>query len=466
MGATTETMTRDTRSAGPRAGRSTQAELLEMGKRLREKCPRRSHQSWKAAPNRPDPIELLQRSSEGRIPELIPVRYGRMMASPFTWFRGTALNMAADLSSTPVNGLRVQACGDAHLANFGVYATPERRAIFDLNDFDETLPAPWEWDIKRLGASFVLAARSNSFREDTAHDAVLACVRSYRMHMLELGEMRALDVWYMDQDMEALITKVEDQEARRRARKRLTKARERRPDFPELVRGKDGVARIKDNPPLIYHWGEHSHEDLMAATREAFAAYRTTLPEHLRVLLDRFTLTDIAIKVVGVGSVGTLCFVLLLIAGENDPLFLQVKEARASVLEPYAGKSTYRNHGQRIVAGCRLMQSASDIFLGWTRREGGRDFYIRQLKDMKLKPLIEEFTPGFLLHYAEMCGRSLANAHARSGEPAKIAGYLGKTGRFDEAIAAFSIAYADQSEQDHGALVKAVREGRLEAVRE
>jgi uncharacterized protein (DUF2252 family) len=469
MGTVTEKMARNTRSVRPASGPSTHADLVELGKRLREKCPRRSHASWKMPPDRPDPVTLLERSSEGRIPELIPVRYGRMMESPFAWYRGTALNMAADLAGTPVSGLRVQACGDAHLANFGVYASPERRAIFDLTDFDETLPAPWEWDVKRLGASVVLACRSNSFREDLARDAVLACVRSYRERMLELSEMRALDVWYADQDLEALIAGVEGQAAGERARKRLARARRRGltgKDYPELVRGEDGEVRIQDNPPLIYHWGDHSHDDVMAAAREAFGAYRRTLPEHVRVLLDRFQLTDIAIKVVGVGSVGTLCFVMLLMAGEHDPLFLQVKEARASVLEPYAGTSPYPNHGQRIVTGCLLMQSTSDIFLGWTRREGGRDFYIRQLKDLKLKPMIEEFTPEFMQRYAGMCGGTLANAHARSGEPARIAGYLGKNGRFDEAIAAFSTAYADQSEQDHAALVRAVRGGRLEAASE
>ncbi len=444
----------------------TRAELLASGKRLRESCPRQSHAGWTAPADRPDPLDLLRRSSEGRIPELIPIRYGRMMENPFAWYRGTALNMASDLARTPVSGLRVQACGDAHLANFGAYATPERRTVFDLNDFDETLRAPWEWDVKRLGASFVLACRNNGFRDGASRDAVLACVRSYREHMADLSEMRALEVWYADHDMESLLTAVDDKEARKRGEKRMAKAHKRSigaRDFPEWeIRG-DGSPVIKENPPLIYHWDDHGHEDGMAVARAGFDHYRETLPEHLTALLDRFELRDIALKVVGVGSVGTRCFILLLMGGEKDVLFLQVKEARPSVLEPYAGPSVYSNNGQRIVEGCRLMQAASDLFLGWARGEGGRDYYVRQLKDRKIKPLIEAFTPGFMQQYAAMCGRSLANAHARSGSPAEITGYLGKSDRFDEAIADFATDYADQSERDHLALVKAVRAGQLEA---
>jgi uncharacterized protein (DUF2252 family) len=412
---------------------------------------------------------VLDQSSEGRIPELIPVRYGRMLVSPFTWYRGSALQMAADLASTPATRLRVQACGDAHLANFGVYATPERRAVFDLNDFDETLPAPWEWDVKRLAASFVLACRSNAFTRGVARDATLACVRAYREHMTELSELRALDVWYAGHDIEDVIAATGDEEARRRARKRLAEARKRAREargFPEVVLGDGGAASIKEDPPLIYHWRDHDQEELMAAVLAAFASYRDTLPEHRRVLLDRFELMDIAIKVVGVGSVGTRCFILLLTAGEDDPLFLQVKEARASVLEAYAGRSAHPSHGQRIVVGTQLMQSASDLFLGWARAEGGRDYYFRQLKDMKLKPLIDEFTPSFTVQYAGLCGRCLANAHARSGEPAIIAGYLGKSDRFDEAVADFAAAYADQTERDFEAVTRAARAGQLNVVSE
>lgn len=441
------------------------AELYQMGKRLREKCPRASHAVWQPAVDRLDPIDLLEESSKGRIPQLIPIRYGRMMQSPFTWYRGTALNMAADLAGTPTSGLRVQACGDCHLCNYGAFATPERRVIFDINDLDETLPAPWEWDVKRLAASFVLAGRNNGFSEDDARDAALSCVRSYREHIAEFSEMRTLDIWYTSIDVEKLIQTVQDKETRKRMKGRLAKARERsvlEHDFPQLAHTTGLTPTIKENPPLIYHWREVGHEEVMAAIQRAFATYRETLPEHRRVLLDRFKLMDFAIKVVGVGSVGTYCSVLLLMAGDKDPLFLQVKQARASVLEAYAGKSVYANHGQRVVVGHQLMQSASDLFLGWAEGQEGMQFYVRQLKDMKVKPLVEVFSPNVMREYATICGWTLARAHARSGEPAKISGYLGKSNVFDEAIGDFAIAYANQSEQDHEALLKAVRAGRLE----
>ncbi|MBL8795226.1 MAG: DUF2252 domain-containing protein [Planctomycetia bacterium] len=443
----------------------THDELLDMGKALRDQCPRKSHAAWQPSAQRPDPLVLLEQSSQGRIPQLIPVRYGRMMKSPFTWYRGAALQMAADLAGTPATGLRVQACGDAHLCNFGAYATPERRVVFDINDFDETLPGPWEWDVKRLAASFVLAGRDNGFSEDEAREAALASVRSYREHMAEFSEMRVLDIWYASLDLQTILDSVDDEEARKRGQKRLAKARERsvlEHDFPELVHT-DGLApTIRENPPLIYHWREVGHAEHMENVRTAFAAYRETLTEHRRVLLDRFRLMDVAIKVVGVGSVGTMCAVMLLMAADKDPLFLQVKEARPSVLEPYVGPSAHANRGQRIVVGTQLMQSASDLFLGWTQGVGGRHFYVRQLKDMKIKLLVELFSPSLMRQYAEVCGWCLARAHARSGEPAKISGYLGKTDQFDEAVADFSVAYADQSERDHEAFVKAVRAGKVE----
>jgi uncharacterized protein (DUF2252 family) len=443
---------------------SPHAELLEIGKRLREKCPRKSHATWQAPDDRPDPLVLLEESSKGRILQLLPIRYGRMIKSPFTWYRGAALNMAADLASTPATGLRVQACGDAHLLNFGAFATPERREIVDVNDLDETLPAPWEWDVKRLAASFILACRNNGFSEDCARDTALACVRSYREHMAEFSEMTVLDVWYASIEIDQVLSTIRDEEARKSAQKRLAKARERgvlEHEFPDLVHA-DGLApTIRDNPPLIYHWHEVGHEEFMADVRRAFTAYRETLSEHRRVLLDRFKLVDIAVKVVGVGSVGTVCAVMLLMASDRDPLFLQVKEAHASVLEAYAGKSLHSNHGQRVVVGCRLMQSASDLFLGWTQSDPGRHFYVRQLKDMKVKLHVEVYKPSVMLQYAEVCGWCLARAHARSGEPAKISGYLGRSDRFDQAIADFSIAYADQSERDHEVFTKAVRAGKL-----
>jgi len=443
----------------------TWEELYAKGKSLRDKCPRSDHAVWQAPNNRPDPVALMEESNKGRIPQLIPIRHGRMIQSPFAFYRGAALNMAADLACTPATGLRAQACGDCHLMNFGAFATPERRLIFDINDLDETLPAPWEWDVKRLAASFVLACRSNGFSEDTARDAVLSCIRSYRERMAEYSEQRVLDVWYASIDAERLIPTIEDEEARKRFEKRLAKARERSAlehDFPELAQTGGLIPSIKDNPPLIYHPQEKGLEESMAAFQIAFARYRETIQEDRRLLLDRFKLADAAIKVVGVGSVGTFCGILLLMASDDDPLFLQFKQARPSVLEAYAGKSLHSNHGQRIVHGYRMMQSASDLFLGWTEGDAGRHFYIRQLKDMKVKPIVEVFTPAVMLQYAELCGWTVAHAHARSGAPAEISGYLGKSDKFDEAIADFSIAYADQSERDHALLMKAVREGQLE----
>lgn len=443
----------------------TRAELLAFGKSLREKCPRQSHAVWKVPHDRSEPLALIEGANQGRLPQLIPIRHGRMLKSPFTFYRGAALNMAADLATTPTSGLRVQACGDCHLMNFGGYATPERRVVFDINDLDETLPAPWEWDVKRLAASFVLACRDNGFSEEIARDAVLNCVRSYREHMAEYSEISVLDVWYASIDVEELIPTIRDEEARKRAEKRLAKARERNVlehEFPELVTSEGLTPSIRENPPLIFHSREKGYEEQLAHFQEAFARYRETLQEDRRLLLDRFKVLDFAIKVVGVGSVGTVCGILLLMAGEHDPLFLQIKQARTSVLEAYAGPSLHSNHGQRIVHGYRMMQSASDLFLGWTEGQQQRQFYVRQLKDMKIKPMVEVFTPGVMLQYAELCGWTLAHAHARSGEPAKITGYLGKSDKFDKAIAEFSACYADQSERDHENLVQAAREGKLE----
>jgi uncharacterized protein (DUF2252 family) len=377
-------------------------ELRDYGKSLRDKCPRESHAVWKPAADRPDPVHLLEESSKGRIADLIPIRYGRMMQSPFTFYRGTALNMAADLATTPVSGLRVQACGDCHLCNIGAYATPERRVILDINDLDETLPAPWEWDVKRLVASFVLASRHNGHSEAEARDAALACVRSYREHMAEYSKMRVLDVWYASIDLEKLIPMIQDMESQKLIQKRLAKARERsvaEHDFPALATTAGLAPTIKENPPLIFHPREQSKEAFDATVQQAFAAYRETLSENRRVLLDRYKLMDVALKVVGVGSVGTACAIVLMMASDKDPLFLQVKQAGPSVLEAYAGKSVYPNHGQRVVVGCHLMQSASDLFLGWTEGHLGRQFYIRQLKDMKIKPMVEVFLPSVMRQY-------------------------------------------------------------------
>jgi uncharacterized protein (DUF2252 family) len=341
--------------------------------------------------------------------------------------------------------------------------------VFDINDLDETLPAPWEWDVKRLAASFVLACRSNGLSEDDARDSVLACVRSYREHMAEFSRMRALDVWYASVDVEQALPQIKNAETRKRFRKRLIKARKQsvqEHDFPKLADTAAESVTIKDNPPLIYHVHEFRKRQYEANVRQGFSQYRNSLPEERRVLLDRFEIKDMAIKVVGVGSVGTFCAIVLLMAAEDDPLFLQIKEANASVLEPYAGKSIYPNNGERVVRGCLLMQAASDLFLGWTEGKLGRQFYVRQLKDMKIKPLVELFGAGDMMQYAGICGFTLARAHARSGEGALISGYLGQSDTFDKAIAAFSVAYADQSEKDHAVLMKAVRRGDLEVVTE
>jgi uncharacterized protein (DUF2252 family) len=449
------------------APRPSRAELIARGEHMRKACPRRSHGVWQPPATRFDPVQLVEDGDQGRIPELIPLRHGRMMQSPFTYYRGAALAMAVDLASLPTTGVRVQACGDAHLGNFRCFATPERRMIFDIHDLDETLPAPWEWDLKRLAASFAIASRNNGLSDKRAREAVLTCVRSYREHMAEFSEMGALELWYHSVDADKLIDSVEDDELRRRGKKRLAKAMAQSAleyDFPKLADTTSETPTIRDNPPTIYHWHEHGTDEFTENVRGIFARYRDSLPDDRRVLLDRYELKDVTIKVVGVGSVGTACAIGLLMAGERDPLFLQFKEAGPSVLEACAGKSVYANHGQRVVHGHRLMQSASDVFLGWTEGKGGRHFYIRQLRDAKVKFAIESFGSAEMLLFAGACGWTLARAHARSGEPALITGYLGESDSFDKAIEDFSIAYADQSERDHEALVKAVRAGRLEAM--
>ncbi len=453
-------------STAPSARPASYAERRAAGKALRDRVPHEQHGKWKPPPNRSNLVDTVVASSKGRIPELIPIRYGRMAVSAFTFYRGAALNMAADLASTPNTGLRTQLCGDCHLMNFGAFASPERRMIFDINDFDETLPGPWEWDVKRLAASFVHAARSNGFAAADQRDAASACVRSYRERMAEYAKMRALDVWYSRIDIDAVIASLSQSETKRRLRKRLAKETARsvvESDFPKLAESSGSQFVIKDNPPLIYHHQLINLSSDPDNVLKTFAAYRKTLPDDRRVLLDRYHLSDFAMKVVGVGSVGTFCALLLMMAEEGDPLFLQVKEARRSVLEQYAGKSRYPNHGKRVVVGQRLMQSASDIFLGWTEGKAGRHFYVRQLRDMKMKPLVEVFKPTTMLDYAALCGWTLARAHARAGDAAMIAGYAGKHDTLDRAIARFSMLYADQGERDHATFMAAIRKGRIEA---
>jgi uncharacterized protein (DUF2252 family) len=453
-------------AADARADTPAASERRAQGKSLRETVSRDSHAGWKAPKDRRDPIDLLVESNEGRMAELIPIRFGRMMQSPFTFYRGSAAVMAADLATTAQSGLRVQACGDAHLLNFGGFATPERQIVFDINDLDETLPAPWEWDVKRLTASVVIAGQYLRLTETESARAAEATVRSYRQRMADYSSMRALEVWYdtigIDDVMEVL-----DDRAREVVKQRLAKAEEKSsPEFvfPKLVEHRGSEPRFKEDPPLIFHPSAEMAPGVATAFRAPLERYRASLPDHVRVLFDRYHLCDMAVKVVGIGSVGTMCAVGLWIAAEDDPLFLQVKEARASVLEPYAGKSIYENHGQRVVCGQRLMQSASDIFLGWSTGVTGRNVYVRQLRDVKISAMIEDWDVDMLREYGKLCGWTLAKAHARSGDAAKIAGYMGASATFDDAICEFAVEYADQNQRDYRAFIKAIREGRLKVI--
>ena len=443
-------------------------ERVAAGKALRDKVPRADHGRWIPQEERPDPIQLLRADDVNRLPDLVPIRYGRMMASPFAFYRGTAAIMASDLANTPATGLRVQACGDCHLMNFGGFATPERNILFDINDFDETLPAPWEWDIKRLATSFVLAARSLSLADGKAWDAAATCARSYRTRLVEFSDMHPLDLWYARvtaQDIMDLLPPGR----RAHVQARIDKATQQlgsEVDFPKLADMVSGQLGIHDTPPLIFHPDTSREPDFEARLDRIFNAYAETLPQELHILLDEYRRIDAAIKVVGVGSVGRACWIVLLMSASNQPLFLQVKEATASVLEPYAGKSEYPHHGQRVVMGQRLTQPASDLFLGWTTSDDGRHFYVRQLRDAKIKPLVETFDAKTMMLYAKACGWALARAHAKAGEAAGIAGYLGSGGTFDEAMGDFGLAYADQAERDYAALKAAARHGDIVAYQE
>lgn len=448
-------------------------ERAAQGKALRDAAPRTSHAGWMPYKGRRDPVELLSASNQGRVPALIPIRFGRMSASPFAFYRGSAALMAADLAHTPTSGIRVQACGDAHLMNFGGFATPERNVIFDINDLDETLPAPFEWDLKRLAASVVIAANYLQLPNSDAARVATDLVRGYRERMSNYASMRALDVWYDKIDLQKYEDRSADPAVMKEARKRFAARLEREqrksvPDFlyPKLVSLEGGRPRIKDEPPLIFHPSTELTPELASGYAEAIASYRTSLPEHIQTLFDRFHFFDLAAKVVGVGSVGTFCTIGLFMAADDDPLFLQIKEARASVLEPYAGKSRHANHGQRVVVGQRLMQTASDVFLGWTRGKNGRDVYVRQLRDMKMSAVIEDWDSAMLRHYGRMCAHALARAHARTGDAAMMAGYMGSGQSFDDAIGEFAVEYAAQNRTDYRAFIKAIREGRIPAALE
>jgi uncharacterized protein (DUF2252 family) len=446
----------------PEKTNHTLAERLAKGKALRGRTPRSSHAHWEPAPNRPDAVALLELSSQGRVPELIPIRYGRMLRSPFAFFRGSAAAMAFDLAATPTTGIHVQLCGDCHLMNFGGFGTPERNFIFDLVDFDETLPGPWEWDVKRLAASVLLAGQTNGFSKRNCKDATLACVRSYRQRTNEFAGMHALDVWYARIDGKALLDLMCGTESRHR-REQVNKGYPHTAEqlFPKITEVVDGQRRFRDNPPLIFHTAQG--DQFENQVRHFLAHYRATLQDDRRTLLSRYHVVDVAMKVVGVGSVGTRCAILLMMAGEDDALILQYKEAGPSVLEALVGKSKYHTHGQRVVCGQRLLQSASDMFLGWSTDLERRDFYFRQLRDMKTTVRLEGMSASQLIEYAEMCGWALARGHAKSGDPALVSGYLGRGDSFDRAVAVFASTYADQIERDHAAMVQAIRSGRLVA---
>ena len=441
-------------------------EQYAAGRALRQSTPRSSQAAFDPGKARGDPIEILEAQATTRVPQLVPFRYGRMAASPFAFLRGSAAVMAADLGSSPRSGIEVEACGDCHLSNFGIFATPERNLVFDLNDFDETLPAPFEWDVKRLAASIVVAARTAGLSRNDCTGAARSCVESYRTKMRGYAGMGYLDIWYARIDVASLeaVMAVSDR-ARRRLGKAIEKARARTSlgslaRFAEKV---DGTYRIKDHPPLIQHVDV---PDLDRVVESAVTQVKASMSDERRRLLDRYVFADFALKVVGIGSVGTRTMMILMIGkGDGDPLFLQLKEAQASVLEAYAGASRYPHHGQRVVCGQRLSQAASDIFLGWV--SGPLDsrihYYVRQLRDMKGSFEAEGMVPADFALYAQVCGASLARAHARSGDAALIAGYLGGRDTFDHAIVEFAEAYAEQTERDHAALVEAIRSGRVSA---
>lgn len=441
---------------------TTPADRAERGRAARKRVARSAHAGWVPSVDRPDPVAVLERQGRDRLPELLPIRYGRMVASPFAFLRGSAAVMAADLASQPHTGLTVQLCGDAHLLNFGLYASPERALLFDLNDFDETFPGPFEWDVKRLAASVAVAARENGHSDAKAHRAALEATAAYRTALRALARKGELAVWYDRIDADSLLPLVRSARNRRRVESSLTRARRRTSlhavgKLTEIV---DGSRRIVHDPPLLEPAGASD----MASLRKIFSDYRSTLSEERRLLLDRYRFVDAARKVVGVGSVGTRCFILLL-AGrdQDDPLFLQIKEARKSVLEEHLPNGPYVHPGHRVVAGQRLLQAASDIFLGWMTGPQGRAFYWRQLRDMKGSADVAGMGPAELLAYGRLCGTALARAHARSGDRIAIAAYLGGTDTFEHAVADFASAYATQTTTDHATLGAAVAAGVVTA---
>jgi uncharacterized protein (DUF2252 family) len=466
-----------TRGRAKTVAHLTPAQRAARGKAARAEVPRTSHGKWEPSPARPDPIALLEEQAKTRVAELVPIRYGRMLTSSFAFYRGAAYIMASDLSQTPRSGLRVQLCGDAHLSNFGVFAAPDRRVVFSVNDFDETLPGPFEWDVKRLFASFAVAGRALGFDEAQRARAVLAGARAYRATMREFASMPTMDVWYSRLEIQALLDRLSAAAGKRRIKKaeRLVEKAETKDSLravSKLTHVVDGQRQIVSNPPLVV-----PIEDLLApesidriqdAFRVLIRSYRRTLPRDRRKLLERFDYHHAARKVVGVGSVGTRAWIILLVGrDEDDPLFLQAKEAQPSVLEAFLGKSEFANMGQRVVEGQRMIQSASDVMLGWDRTAGidgiERDFYLRQLWDSKGSADVDSMDPKGLEIYAEVCGWTLARAHARSGDAVALAAYLGTGDAFDRALVTFAERYADQNERDYASLKDAVASGRVTA---
>jgi uncharacterized protein (DUF2252 family) len=466
--------------AGPQAiDHHKPAERAARGRAARATTPRTSHAGWDAPTNRLSPVEILKEQAKTRVPELIPIRHARMTVSPFTFYRGAAAVMAADLATTPSSGIKVQACGDAHLANFGGYAAPDRALVFDVNDFDETLPGPWEWDVKRLVASFEIAARAREFDQKTRTRIVEGTTAAYRVAMRKYADLGNLDLWYTRLDESDVYSLWRDRiggAALKRFQKNVDKSRQKDSlkAFAKLTTVIDGELRIVSDPPLIVRLEDLVSDEEADQARDVlhawFRGYRQSLQPDRRALMESYELVDVARKVVGVGSVGTRCWIAFLRGRDDgDPLFLQIKEAEASVLEPYVGKSTYQNHGRRVVEGQRLTQASSDIFLGWDRGQGlnqeHRDFYVRQLWDGKLSAQIDLMEPGTLEVYGEICASTLARAHARSGDRIAIASYLGSGSAFDRAIGSFADAYAEQNQRDYAEVVAAIDSGELEADR-
>ena len=441
----------------------SRADRMGKGRIRRFNVTRRSHAEWNPPPERRDPVEILVETNVGRVPELIPIRYGRMLAGPFPFLRGSAALMAEDLASTPTSGIRVQACGDCHLLNFGLVASPEQNLFFGINDFDETLNAPFEWDVKRLAVSFMVAGQRNGYHGKVGANVVATLVRSYREYMAHFASVHALEVWYTRMEADLIMDSSPTKQARRVREAIIAKARKRVAEyvFPELTDEMNGRRRFVDMPNLIYH-GDVSREQFENVLR-LFDRYRASLRDDRKAILDRYRMVDFASNVVGIGSVGTRCFVLLLQGDDGDPLILQVKEARRSVLEPFAGAGPYAHQGQRVVEGQRLMQTTSDIFLSWFTGPDGNDYYVRQSAGDEIRGRSGRGRPGQLANYAQFCGWNLARSHAKSGDAAEIAGYLGKSDVFDRAVASFADAYAEQNRYDYEAFRAAVQKGWIAA---